>query len=52
MKRHFPSDVAFGAALGIVSGRTVTVGRGKARFAASPVVSSQKAGVSFTLLRQ
>jgi membrane-associated phospholipid phosphatase len=49
-RRHFTSDVAFGAAIGIVAGRTVTVGRGNARFTASPDVSPQKAGVSFTLV--
>ena len=27
MKRHYASDIAFGAALGIVAGRTVTLGR-------------------------
>ena len=36
MKRHFFSDVAFGAAIGIVAGRTVTVGRGRARFGSHP----------------
>jgi membrane-associated phospholipid phosphatase len=50
MKRHFFSDVAFGAAIGIVSGRTVTVGRGSARFAVTPTVSPNQAGVSFVLL--
>jgi membrane-associated phospholipid phosphatase len=49
MRRHFASDVAFGAALGILAGRTVTIGRGKARLAASPDVSLRRAGVSFTL---
>ena len=32
MKRHYLSDVAFGAAIGIMAGRTVTIGRGDARF--------------------
>ena len=50
MKRHFFSDVAFGAAIGIVSGRTVTVGRGRARFAVAPTVSPTQAGVSLVLL--
>jgi membrane-associated phospholipid phosphatase len=50
VKRHFTSDVAFGAALGIISGRTVTIGRGRARFAMSPAASSQRAGVSLTLI--
>jgi membrane-associated phospholipid phosphatase len=50
VKRHFLSDVAFGAAIGIVAGRTVTVGRGRARFAVSPVAAPGQAGVSFVLL--
>jgi membrane-associated phospholipid phosphatase len=36
--KHFASDVIFGAALGIVAGRTVTVGRGEGRFALAPVM--------------
>lgn len=35
--KHFPSDVLFGAALGIVGGRSVTVGRGRARVALVPL---------------
>jgi membrane-associated phospholipid phosphatase len=50
MKRHFLSDVAFGAAIGVVAGRTVTVGRGRARFAVAPTVSSNQAGVSLVLV--
>ena len=50
VKRHFASDVAFGAALGIVAGRTVTIGRGPARFAVSPMMSANAAGVSFALV--
>src|SRR5688572_11092490 len=49
-KRHFLSDVAFGAALGIVGGRSVTIGRGNARFAVSPAAARGGAGVSFTWL--
>jgi membrane-associated phospholipid phosphatase len=52
MKRHFLSDVAFGAAIGIVAGRTVTVGGGRARFAVSPTVSPNQAGVSLVLLEK
>jgi membrane-associated phospholipid phosphatase len=47
-KRHFLSDVAFGAAIGIVAGRTVTVGRGEGRFALAPMATSGGGGVSFT----
>jgi membrane-associated phospholipid phosphatase len=49
-KRHFLSDVTFGAALGIVAGRAVTIGRGDARFAVSPAAAPGGAGVSFTWL--
>ncbi len=37
-KRHYVSDVVAGAAVGILAGRSVTVGRGSARFALSPTV--------------
>ncbi|MCC7417542.1 MAG: phosphatase PAP2 family protein [Acidobacteria bacterium] len=47
-RRHFLSDVAFGAVLGIVAGRTVTVGRGDARFAVAPVATSGGGGIAFT----
>lgn len=49
-KRHFLSDVVFGAALGIAIGRTVTVGRGHARFAVEPAVTPGGAGVAVTWL--
>lgn len=48
MKRHYLSDVAFGAAIGVIAGRTVTIGRGDARFAVSPVAAPGGAGVNFT----
>jgi membrane-associated phospholipid phosphatase len=35
--RHYLSDVVFGATLGIMSGRTVTIDRIKTRFTVSPV---------------
>lgn len=47
-KRHYLSDVAFGAAIGIVAGRTVTIGRGDARFALSPAVAPGGGSVNFT----
>jgi membrane-associated phospholipid phosphatase len=47
-KRHYVSDVAFGAALGIVAGRTVTLGKGDARFALSPAAAPGGASVNFT----
>jgi len=48
VRRHFLSDVAFGAALGIVAGRTVTIGRGDRRFALAPTAVPGGAGVSMT----
>lgn len=47
-KRHFLSDVAFGAAIGILAGRSVTVGRGDAQFAVAPAVAAGGGGISFT----
>ena len=47
-KRHFLSDVAFGAAIGVVSGRTVTIGRGESRFALAPMAAPGGGGVSFS----
>lgn len=49
-KRHFLSDVAFGATIGIVAGRTVTIGLGESRFAVSPMATPSGGGVSFTLI--
>jgi membrane-associated phospholipid phosphatase len=48
VQRHYLSDVAFGAAVGIIAGRTVTIGRGDARFAVSPAAAPGGAGVNFT----
>jgi membrane-associated phospholipid phosphatase len=49
--RHYLSDVVFGAAIGMVAGRTVTVGRGDARFALTPIAAPDGgAGVGFTLV--
>jgi membrane-associated phospholipid phosphatase len=48
-KKHFLSDIAFGAAIGIVAGRTVTVGRGQSRFVLAPVAVPGGAAVSFSL---
>jgi membrane-associated phospholipid phosphatase len=49
-QRHYLSDVAFGAAIGIVAGRAVTIGRGDARFAVSPAPTAGGAAVNFTLI--
>jgi len=47
MKRHYLSDVAFGATIGIVAGRTVTVGHGH-QLMLMPVASPNAAGVTVT----
>jgi membrane-associated phospholipid phosphatase len=47
-RRHFLSDVAFGAAIGVLAGRSVTIGSGDKRFAVNPVASPGGAGVNFT----
>jgi len=49
-KRHYLSDVAMGAAIGIVGGRSVTVGRGDARFALAPAAVPGGAAVQFNWL--
>ena len=48
-ERHFLSDIAFGAVVGIVAGRTVTIGLGEHRFAVTPTVVPVGAGVSLSL---
>ena len=47
-KRHFLSDVAFGAAVGIVSGWTVTLKHGDARVTVAPVASPGGGGVALS----
>lgn len=47
-RRHYLSDVVFGAALGVAAGRTVTVGRGSARFAVAPMAVDGGGGLGFT----
>ena len=49
-KRHFLSDVAFGAAIGIVAGRSVTVGKGDGKFSVAPSAAPGGGGISFTWL--
>ena len=51
-KRHYLSDVVFGAAIGIVAGRSVTIGRGDKRFAMTPVAARGGGGVSFAWVGQ
>ena len=52
MRRHYLSDVAFGAAFGIMAGRTVTIGRSR-QFLLTPIAapSGSGAGVGLTLLK-
>jgi membrane-associated phospholipid phosphatase len=47
-KRHFLSDVAFGASIGLAAGRTVTIGHGRGQFAVAPAVAPGGGGVAFT----
>jgi membrane-associated phospholipid phosphatase len=46
MERHFVSDVIAGATVGILAGRSVTFGRGSARFALTPTAVPGGLGVS------
>jgi membrane-associated phospholipid phosphatase len=46
--RHYLSDVLFGAAIGIVSGRTATIGRGGATLSLSPVLAPGTVGFTLT----
>ena len=43
MRRHYLSDVAFGAAIGIMAGRTVTIGHER-KFTVTPIASTDGAG--------
>ena len=47
MQKHYLSDVAFGAALGILAARTVTIGHGRG-LQVSPLAAPGGAAVSFT----
>lgn len=51
VRRHFLSDVTFGAALGIAAGRTVTIGRGAHRFALAPAAVPGGGGVTLTPIK-
>lgn len=46
MKRHYLSDVAFGAALGIAAGRTITLDRQR-RMQLAPMAADGGAGIQF-----
>lgn len=47
-KRHFASDVLFGAAIGLMSGRAIAIGPADKRFIVSPVAAPGGGGISFT----
>jgi hypothetical protein len=51
MQRHYLSDVAFGAALGIVAGRNVSIGHGH-QLSVGPLVSDSGSGIGFSLVRK
>jgi PAP2 superfamily protein len=44
MKKHYLSDVAFGAAVGIISAHTVTIGN-KHKFSLTPITSTDGTGI-------
>ena len=46
-QRHYFSDVVVGATIGILAGRSVTIGRGGARFEVSPMAAPGGIGVNF-----
>jgi membrane-associated phospholipid phosphatase len=48
--KHYLSDVIFGAAVGIMAGRTVTLEIAKARFTVSPTLPPGGAGIQLTWL--
>jgi membrane-associated phospholipid phosphatase len=52
MKRHYLSDVLAGATVGILAGRSVTIGTGKARFAVDPMAVPGGIGVNFTKVQK
>jgi membrane-associated phospholipid phosphatase len=52
MRRHYVSDVIAGAAVGIMAGRSVTVGSGRARFSVDPMPVPGGLGVSFTKVQK
>jgi membrane-associated phospholipid phosphatase len=52
MKKHYLSDVLAGATVGILAGRSVTIGTGKARFAVDPMAVPGGIGVNFTKIQK
>ena len=52
MKRHYLSDVMFGAAIGVTAGRTVTIGCGDRRFVVSPTAAPGGGGIALSWIGQ
>ena len=50
--KHYLSDVVFGAAVGAVSGRSVTIGHGRSRLALAPAAVPGGAALMFTLVER
>jgi hypothetical protein len=48
--KHYLSDVVFGATVGILVARTVTIGLGEHRLSVAPLVVPGGGGVQFTWL--
>lgn len=46
--RHYLSDVIFGATVGIMAARTVTIGHGRATFALVPLATASGGGIALT----
>jgi membrane-associated phospholipid phosphatase len=49
--KHYLSDIVFGAAVGFMAGRTVTIDRGRTHISLSPMAAPGGAGIQFTLTR-
>lgn len=52
MKKHYLSDVLAGATVGILAGRSVTIGTAKTRFSVDPMAVPGGIGVSFTKIEK
>jgi membrane-associated phospholipid phosphatase len=50
--KHYLSDVVFGAAVGVASGRSVTIGHGRSRLALAPAAVPGGAALMFTLVER
>ena len=47
-KRHFASDVLFGAAIGLMAGRSIAIGPADRRFVMTPMAAPGGGGIAFT----